>query len=133
MIIAGLLHDVVEDTKYTENDIREKFGERVAHLVMGVTEDGTITDWVDRKKKYLDHLVTSEKEVQVISAADMLDNRRSILREIKNGFDIWSKFSVGQELIMKNTEDRLAIVKAALNDEITKEHEKVVTELKSLL
>ncbi len=133
VVIAGLLHDVVEDTSYTESDIREKFGERVAHLVMGVTEDGTITDWVKRKEKYLDHLKTSEKEVQAISAADMLDNRRSILREMKSGFDIWSKFSVGQELVMKNTEDRLAIVKESLDNEITKELEVVVNEIKTLL
>jgi len=105
----------------------------VAYLVMGVTEDGTIADWTERKKKYLEHLKTAEKDIQAVSAADMLDNRRSIVWDIQNGFDIWSNFSVNQEMVIKNSEDRLSVVKESLDNQITKELEEVIIHIKRLL
>ena len=49
VIAAGLLHDVVEKTDVTAAELREEFGPQVAHLVLAVSEDETITDYVRRK------------------------------------------------------------------------------------
>lgn len=130
VIVAGILHDVVEDTKYTLENIRDKFGERVSYLVAGVTEDPSIIDWAKRKKAYLEHLKTVEPEVMAISAADMLDNRRAILRSLEEGFDIWKGFSATPGMIIKNTEERLAIVKV-LDNEIVKELSSVIEKIKN--
>lgn len=61
VIAAAVLHDVVEDTVYTLEDIRRKFGEAVADLVSEETENKmrdtpAEASWVMRKKKFLDNL-----------------------------------------------------------------------------
>lgn len=130
VVIAGILHDVVEDTSFGEKDIKEKFGERVAELVRGVTEDKTITSWKERMDIYNAHLKTASPEVQAISAADLLDNRRSVLTDLKEGFDIWSHFNAGKEAFMKNTTDRFEIVKS-LDNEITRALGEAIEEIQN--
>ena len=128
VVIAGVLHDVVEDTEYTEQDIKEIFGERVAYLVMGVTEDKSVLDWSERKRLYLEHLKTAEDDIKAISAADLLDNRRAILKGLNLGTDIWKNFNATPDKIMKNSEERLKIL-APLNNDITKELESVINDI----
>jgi (p)ppGpp synthase/HD superfamily hydrolase len=48
--VAGLLHDIVEDTDHTVADVRRRFGATVAGLVAAVTEDDTIRDYRARKR-----------------------------------------------------------------------------------
>ena len=129
VVIAGILHDVIEDTSFTEKDIREKFGPRIAELVAGVTEDKTIESWDERKQKYLDHLRTMNDEVKAISAADMLDNRRAVLAALDSGYDAWSKFKVSPRQIIENANARLAIVQESFNNEITEELREILTVL----
>ncbi len=132
VVIAGILHDIVEDTPYTEKDIKEKFGERVSHLVMGVTDDISVKDWSERKKLYLEHLKTAEDDIKAISAADLLDNRRAILQSLKQGVDIWKSFDATPEMIMKVSEERFLILKS-LDNEITKELGAVIDEINEAL
>ncbi len=132
VVIAGILHDVVEDTKYSERDIEEKFGKEISEMVAGVTDDGLIQDWSERKRKYLDHLKGADDNVKAISAADMLDNRRAILTSLHAGVDIWKTFAANPKMIIENSEERLAIVKS-LNNEITRELEETINEIKKIL
>jgi (p)ppGpp synthase/HD superfamily hydrolase len=50
VVAAGFLHDVIEDTKYTNNDIEEKFGTDIESLVVGASEPDKSLSWEDRKK-----------------------------------------------------------------------------------
>lgn len=50
VVAAGYLHDVVEDTKYTIEDIEKEFGSDIASLVMGVSEPDKSLSWEERKK-----------------------------------------------------------------------------------
>ncbi|HHW69587.1 MAG TPA: HD domain-containing protein, partial [Tenericutes bacterium] len=59
VIAAGYLHDVVEDTKYTNDDIKEMFGEDIESLVMGATEPDKSLSWYERKK----HTIENIKEI----------------------------------------------------------------------
>src|SRR5580704_12529855 len=76
--IAALLHDAVEDQggKPRLRDIRRKFGARVAGIVEGCTDADTEPKppWLERKKKYLEHLRHADASVRLVSAADKVYN-----------------------------------------------------------
>src|SRR6476660_5351370 len=56
VVIAGLLHDTVEDTPVTLDDIRSRYGSVVADLVAGVTEPPRTFTWEQRKQSVLNQL-----------------------------------------------------------------------------
>ena len=86
-IVAGaVLHDVVEDTKTTVEEIKELFGERVASLVASESEDKredkpAESTWKIRKQETLDHLKNAPIEVKMITLGDKLSNIRAIHRD----------------------------------------------------
>ena len=82
-IIAGLLHDVLEDTETTKQDIEEKFGETVAHLVDGVTKINSINVSTDNEylTSYYKKIIVGMSEdvrVIIIKLADRLHNMRTL-------------------------------------------------------
>lgn len=102
MAIAALLHDVVEDCGGAPmlKEIRRKFGSRVAKIVDGCTDSDTDPKppWRERKETYIRHLKSADAETRLVSAADKLNNVRSILsdyREVEES--IWDRFSGGRE------------------------------------
>ena len=99
MAIAALLHDAVEDQGGYEtlDRIREKFGERVAHIVEGCTDDFSghnMTPWCERKTRYIAHLRDqTDEETRVVSLADKVHNARTILLDyIENGDSVFRRF-----------------------------------------
>ena len=82
-IIAALLHDVVEDTETSKNDIKEKFGETVANLVDGVTKINNINVSTDNEylTSYYKKIIVGMSEdvrVIIIKLADRLHNMRTL-------------------------------------------------------
>ncbi len=98
LIAAGYLHDSVEDTPVTIDDITVHFGEKVAELVMGNTEDKSKT-WEERKKHTIEELKTASFDIKCLVAADKLDNLTSFITESKldTSRDIWTHFKRGKE------------------------------------
>jgi (p)ppGpp synthase/HD superfamily hydrolase len=97
LVAAGYLHDTVEDTDVTIEDIQEQFGEKVAKLVAGNTEDKT-KSWEERKAHTIDELTTASLEVKCLVAADKLDNIQSLIHDSKGSLDdIWTHFNRGKE------------------------------------
>ena len=102
LAIAALLHDVVEDCGGAPmlKEIRRRFGKRVAHVVDGCTDTDTDPKppWRERKQKYLQHLQTADADTRLVSAADKLNNVRSILSDYRAvGESVWSRFNGGRE------------------------------------
>lgn len=99
VIIAALLHDVIEDTDYTEEDIRTRFGNRVADLVVNESEnkhpDMKASDsWFLRKQETIDHLKNAERAVLIITLADKLSNMRSTANKYRvMGNRVWELFN----------------------------------------
>jgi len=99
MAIAALLHDAVEDQGGYEtlDRIREKYGERVAHIVEGCTDDFSghnRTPWCERKTKYIAHLRDDiDEETRIVSLADKVHNARTILLDyIDHGESVFNRF-----------------------------------------
>lgn len=99
VMIAGLLHDVVEDTDGTLDEIRELFGDRVAELVDSETEnkyegeDKTLS-WKKRKEESIKKLKNlNDRDVEILWLADKLSNIRSLANSHSEiGDDLWQSF-----------------------------------------
>lgn len=99
ILIAAILHDTVEDTPVTLEDIKNEFGARVARLVEFETEDKlhdmpADKTWEIRKKKTLEHLGYLERDAKIIALSDKTANAESMVREWRRiGDRIWKKFN----------------------------------------
>ena len=99
VISAGILHDIIEDTKYTYEDIKKDFGERVADLVGSETEEkmrdkSPESTWKIRKQKALEHFKEASSEARMIALGDKLSNiRMSVKTYDEKGDDMWLVFN----------------------------------------
>ncbi len=98
-IAAAALHDVVEDTSYTLEDIDEVFGESICELVAEETENKRRTDrpedtWRIRKAEFLEKLSKASDFARAITLADKLSNMRDMRVDYKElGEELWKKFN----------------------------------------
>jgi (p)ppGpp synthase/HD superfamily hydrolase len=98
MVIAGVLHDVVEDSQVALADLRAQFGEAVALLVNALTEPNHHGPWEKRKQATLDFLENAPQEVLLLELADKLDNVRWIRHDLeREGPDVWTRFTHGRD------------------------------------
>ena len=94
ILAAAALHDVVEDTEVTLNDIRSRFGDRVARLVDTESDhfaDGL--DWRSRKEDSLRRLKEAARDEKIVALGDKLSNMRAIARDYTmQGDNLWNLF-----------------------------------------
>ena len=98
VISAGYLHDVVEDTKYEEKDIQNKFGEDICSLVMTASEPDKSLSWEERKKHTIETIKKQDLRHKAIVCCDKISNLED-LRNLfeKNGEYNFSAFKRGFE------------------------------------
>lgn len=100
LLAAAALHDVIEDTTVTADDLRREFGERVADLVVAesdveVTGLNHAASWRERKQAALDRLAAAPRDVQMVALGDKLSNMRAIARDYgRQGDALWLIFNV---------------------------------------
>jgi (p)ppGpp synthase/HD superfamily hydrolase len=137
LAIAALLHDVVEDCGGAPmlKEVRRRFGQRVAKVVDGCTDADTYPKppWRERKEKYLRHLKTADADTRLVSAADKLNNVRSILSDYRAvGESVWSRFNGGREGTLWYYRTLLEIFLQHKRNRITRDLELAVMDLESL-
>ena len=106
-IIAGILHDILEDTPMKPEVSEWHFGANVLRMVQAVTEPDKNLPWEERKAMIIKNLGSADLKVKMISCADKYDNLLSIFKALKSeGFrenedcskaEIWLKFKKGYE------------------------------------
>ena len=97
IITAGILHDTVEDTSITLDNICEEFDEKIASIVEGCSERDKSLPWAERKSHTLDYLKTAPLAVRLVACADKLHNIRTIAAEHeKIGDQVWERFRRGR-------------------------------------
>lgn len=127
IIVAGILHDTIEDTEYTPEQLENDFGEKIKNIVLGVTEDGNIKDWLERKKDYLEKMRKDSFESLMVAAADKLHNLMSVAINLNTyGKGIWSQISgaPSPEVYFWYHGEALKILKERLDNPIVSELEK---------
>ena len=99
--IAGVLHDVLEDTDADPAEIRARFGEHVLYLVQAHTEkkneEGQKRPWRIRKEEDLARMRASGLEVKQIVMADSISNMRSMVYDYRvAGDELWERFNASR-------------------------------------
>ena len=100
LLAAAALHDTVEDTEVTLEQIRVEFGDRIASLVADESDE-TLEDvskedsWHMRKKTTIDRLSRASRDTKMVALGDKLSNMRAIARDYAvQGDALWNLFHV---------------------------------------
>ena len=98
LLAAAALHDVVEDTELSADEIRREFGDRIANLVVAesdVFEEGVSEEdsWHARKQAAIDRLARASHDAKIVAMGDKLSNMRAIARDYAvKGDELWKIF-----------------------------------------
>ncbi len=100
LIIAGILHDTLEETSLNLKTIEDTFGADVSMLVFSATEPDKSAPWRQRKEHTIQFLSVPNTPIDMllVACADKLSNARSIYRDyIQMGDAVWERFNAGYE------------------------------------
>ena len=98
VLAAAALHDTVEDTDVTIEDLRLEFGDRIASLVAQESEEkpegmSDEESWHDRKRAAIDRLAKAPHDAKIVALGDKLSNMRAIARDYADiGDALWGRF-----------------------------------------
>lgn len=100
LLAAAALHDTVEDTDVTIDQIRAEFGDRIASLVAAdsdipVQDMNAEDSWYVRKQAAIDRIAASSHDAKIVAMGDKLSNMRAIARDyVMQGDALWNLFRV---------------------------------------
>lgn len=103
-VVAALLHDAIEDTDATEEELAARFGRWVADIVAACSDADTKPKppWRGRKRRHVEHVREAPTPVRLVVAADKLHNARTLLAGLRAteesaGEEIWDRFNGGRD------------------------------------
>ena len=116
VIVAGILHDTMEDSiaenKVTREMLAECFGEEVASLVESVTEMRKYLPWDERKREALEHIETFTNESLLLKSADIISNLSELLDDQrKDGEGVWERFNAPKEKILRHANGVISAIR----------------------
>jgi myo-inositol-1(or 4)-monophosphatase len=100
LLAAAVLHDTIEDTDVTVEQICAEFGDRVANLVHAESDRfveglSEAESWRDRKQEAIDRLAAAPHDAKIVALGDKLSNMRAIWRDYQvKGDELWKIFHV---------------------------------------
>lgn len=98
VVIAGILHDTIEDSDLTKSDIEKEFGVKVARIVNDVTEQDKSLPWVERKQQALEHISEMDTDSLFVKSADVLHNLTDQINDYKEvGDEMFNRFNAPKE------------------------------------
>lgn len=135
-VAAGYCHDLLEDTKCTENEIHEACGEKVLEIVKAVTNDPELSDkkdWEKKKLLYIESVRNGSVEAKAVSCADKIHNLQSTLEAYpKQGPSFWNKFNRGREKKEWYEEEVLKMLRETWDHPMIKEYEVLLNKARDL-
>lgn len=129
VVVAGFLHDLVEDTDVTADQIRSRFGDDVANIVGATSYDDDIDDYLERHLDIYDRCFALGRPAVAVKAADLLDNSDYYSlgdseRLKRNGLEKMEYFIehsepyIGDEAIYRDLTDKFPVVKERVEQSI---------------
>jgi (p)ppGpp synthase/HD superfamily hydrolase len=135
--IAALLHDAIEDQggEPIRQEISRRFGDKVVEIVNGCTDTDQTPKppWLERKKRYLEHLRSANPEILRVSAADKLHNARSVVSDLRrHGDTVWARFNGGRDGTLWYYRQLVRVFRERCTSSLVEELDRVVSELERL-
>jgi len=114
-LTACVLHDIVEDTDYSLDDIESRFGKRVGEIVDTLTEDYSIPEKDDRKNNQLEKFGNTDNEILLIKSADIIQNLCDIMLVLRDfpKEKYLNTFGGGIRKKISSTEIRIKVIETA--------------------
>ena len=132
VVAAALVHDVLEDTDFSEKELQEALGEEVMEIVRAVTNDDALS-WEDKKKKYIETVRAGTEGAKAVATADKLHNARSLLKaHAEQGDALWEHFNAGKEKKFWFEDAMLQMLKESWDNPLVNEYEALVEKLRAL-
>jgi (p)ppGpp synthase/HD superfamily hydrolase len=106
VIVAGILHDTIEDSiqekKVTKDMLVQRFGDSVAALVWSVTEAHKEWSWEARKKEALEHIENFSEDSLLLKSADILSNMAELLDDYARcGESVFEYFNAPKDKLLR--------------------------------
>lgn len=131
-IAAAFVHDVLEDTDYSEKKLRQELGDKVIDIILPLTEDKSL-EWEDRKQKYIQAVKNASVETKAVSIADKIHNLESIIATHQEmGDKIWTKFNRGKDKKLWFEKAMLQAFRESWNHPLIAEYEKLIKQVEKL-
>lgn len=127
VICAGILHDTIEDSiqekKVTFEMLKERFEEKVAQLVLDVTEVDKTLPWEERKRLAIEHVASFSHDSLLVKSADLISNLTELSEDYdKDGEQVFARFNAPKnKLIINYLETITAIIKCWEENPLTNE------------
>lgn len=130
VIIAAIMHDTIEDTPYVFAELERDFGERVANIVHGVTEEhlhnGHQLSWKEKKEATHKVLETASEESMLVRAADSIHNLYSLLETYEvQGDELLKRFHASIEEKLEHERKKLEIITRRLQNPVVEAYKEI--------
>ena len=135
VVKAGLLHDLVEDTDYELDYIKENFGDDIAKYVDFVSEDKNLP-WKERKLEYIRKLFSNESPIEsiAISMADKIDNLEDSKKAHEEiGDEFFKKYMGSKKYHMWNYNNYFTELEIYISNKNNSKLNKMLKRLKKIL
>lgn len=120
--MAAILHDTVEDTETTFDEIEDAFGTDIRKIVEEVTDDKSLPK-AERKRLQIEHALTSSREAKLVKLADKLYNLRDLQRCLPEGWteERRQQYFIWARNVVKNLRGSNAALEKELDNIFKKE------------
>ncbi len=131
-VAAGLVHDVIEDSDWTEADIEKDLGDEVLEIVKYISENKTQV-WEERKQHYAERMKEAPPEAKAVCAADKIHNlESSLIAYEEQGENLWDKFNRGRDQKLEVEKLVLASLKFNWDHPLLVEYEELLGKMEKL-
>lgn len=132
VVAAALVHDVLEDTSVTEDELRRQLPGVVVDTVVAVSEDKDLS-WEERKKAYREAVRNGSPAARAVSIADKVHNAQSLLAaHASQGSALWEKFNRGKERKLWFEQEMLKVFQETWQHALVDEYAALVRQIEVL-